>query len=142
MSVEDSKVDVIEFDLDGIIAIEQQKITSSEDHMEASAFQPAIELIKRIRAAGYKVRINTARWEEDLDVTVEWLEQNGVPYDELFLGKKQYVLKIDDRCINPRLWQAMEKLSQILGIETTDLSQQFAEFERDYRVAAEAVGGK
>jgi len=142
MSVEDAKVDWIEFDLDGVLAVEQEKITCSEDHEKALPFEPAILLLKAFKEAGFRIRINTARWEDDYDVTEKWLNAHGIPFDELLVGKPQYVLKIDDRTINTRTLKAVDKMGEILGNSRREIAVALANMEKDYDKFIEENGGK
>ena len=76
----------------------------------------AVDRIRELRAAGYYVIIVTARnmatCEGNLgrvmknvgQLTLNWLSQHGVEYDEIFFGKPNADLYIDDRGLRFRSW--------------------------------------
>lgn len=47
------------------------------------------------------ITIWTSRFEEDREVTVKWLKDNKVMYNNIIFGKPQYDLFIDDKTLNP-----------------------------------------
>lgn len=71
----------------------------------------ARERIHQLRAAGHTVIINTARnmgstghnvgkaLKNVGKMTFEWLEKNGIEYDEIFFGKPNADITIDDRVV-------------------------------------------
>ena len=79
----------------------------------------AVEFIKKLRAEGHYIIIQTARnmatCESNIGkvmknigkVTLEWLEKNGVEYDEIYFGKPNANLYIDDRAFRFEDWQNM-----------------------------------
>ena len=42
-------------------------------------------------------------------ITLDWLEKNGIQYDEIFFGKPNADITIDDRVIKFESWQRMNK---------------------------------
>lgn len=77
----------------------------------------AVQLIKQLRIEGHYVIIQTARnmatCESNVGkviknvgkVTLDWLEKNEVEYDEIYFGKPNANLYIDDRALRFDDWQ-------------------------------------
>ncbi len=103
----------IVIDLDGTICTLKQKNESYED---VKLISGAAEFIKKLRTEGNYVIIQTARNMATCDsnigkviknigkVTLEWLEKNQVEYDEIFFGKPNAQLYIDDRAFRFESW--------------------------------------
>lgn len=112
-------------DLDGTICeIRQEGQTYADVKVKAGA----AEKIRQLRAAGHTIIIHTARnmgstghnvgkaLKNVGKMTFEWLEKNGIEYDEIFFGKPNADITIDDRVIRFQdNWEEMseEKLEQI-----------------------------
>lgn len=112
-------------DLDGTICeIRQEGQTYADVKVKAGA----AEKIRQLRAAGHTIIIHTARnmgstghnvgkaLKNVGKMTFEWLEKNGIEYDEIFFGKPNADITIDDRVIRFQdNWDEMseEKLEQI-----------------------------
>jgi capsule biosynthesis phosphatase len=106
----------IAIDLDGVIA---ELKTSSESYADVKPVPGAVERLRELRAAGHYIIINSARnmatCEANLGrvmrnvgkVTLEWLEHHGVEYDEIYFGKPNAELYIDDRAVRFVEWQAI-----------------------------------
>jgi capsule biosynthesis phosphatase len=106
----------IVIDLDGTICTLKQK---HETYAEVQLKLGAVEFIKKLRAEGHYIIIQTARnmatCESNIGkvmknigkVTLEWLEKNGVEYDEIYFGKPNANLYIDDRAFRFENWQNM-----------------------------------
>ena len=77
---------------------------------------PKLEMIESIRKAkekGFRIVLFTARrmatHNGDInkvisdvgDLTVNWLKENNVPYDELMFGKPNAVYYVDDKALRP-----------------------------------------
>jgi capsule biosynthesis phosphatase len=107
----------IVIDLDGTICTLKQK---HETYADVLVKPGAIEFIKKLRAEGHVIIIQTARnmatCESNLGkvmknvgkITLEWLETNGVEYDEIYFGKPNASLYIDDRAFRFEDWQKIE----------------------------------
>lgn len=103
----------IVIDLDGTICNLKQK---GETYAEVKIKAGASDFIKRLRQSGHYVIIQTARnmatCESNLGkvmknvgkTTLEWLEQNEVEYDEIYFGKPNAHLYIDDRAFRFESW--------------------------------------
>ena len=114
----------IVIDLDGTICdIKQPGETYADVKIKPSA---ALQ-IKKLRAAGHYIIIQTARnmatCESNLGkviknigkVTLEWLDIHGVEYDEIYFGKPNAQLYIDDRALRFEGWEqvTIPKLEQL-----------------------------
>lgn len=111
----------IVIDLDGTICTLKQK---NETYADVLVKPGAIEFIKKLRSEGHIIIIQTARnmatCESNLGkvmknvgkVTLEWLENNDVEYDEIYFGKPNANLYIDDRAFRFEDWNKIttEKL--------------------------------
>ena len=103
----------IAVDLDGTICALKRP---GETYADVAPLPGAAERIRALRAAGHYVIINTARnmgtCEGNLGmvlknvgrVTFEWLERHGVEYDEIYFGKPNAHLYIDDRAHRFAAW--------------------------------------
>lgn len=101
-------------DLDGTIC-EIRK--DGESYAEVKIKPGAKEMIKSLHDAGHTIIINTARnmgstghnigkaLKNVGKMTFDWLDKNGVIYDEIFFGKPNADITIDDRCVAFRDWQ-------------------------------------
>lgn len=95
-------------DLDGTIC-EIRK--SDQSYADVKVKPGAAERIKALHDAGHTIVINTARNMETTGhnvgkaianigkITLDWLEKNKIVYDELFFGKPNADVTIDDRSI-------------------------------------------
>jgi len=90
----------IEFDLDGILCVEEE-FTTSEEYIYREPLKTGLLILSDLYEKGYMIRIRTARHEEDRDVTLSWLQNHGVCYHEIEFDKKPYEMIIDDKAYNP-----------------------------------------
>lgn len=100
-------------DLDGTICTLKQP---HESYSEVQLIDGAKERISELRKAGHYIIIQTARnmatCESNLGkvmknvgkVTLDWLETNGIEYDEIFFGKPNGQVYIDDRALRFENW--------------------------------------
>ena len=111
-------------DLDGTICTIRK---DGETYADVKVKPGAAERIRALRAAGHTIIINTARnmgstghnvgkaLKNVGKMTFEWLEKNGIEYDEIFFGKRNADITIDDRVVRFQdNWNEMteEKLEQ------------------------------
>jgi capsule biosynthesis phosphatase len=106
----------IVIDLDGTICNLKQK---NEAYSDVLVKPLAVEFIKNLRKEGHYIIIQTARnmatCESNIGkvlknvgkVTLEWLEKNEVEYDEIYFGKPNANLYIDDRAFRFEDWRNM-----------------------------------
>lgn len=95
-------------DLDGTICEIRKE---GETYADVKVKAGAAEKIHALRAAGHTVIINTARnmgstghnvgkaLKNVGKMTFEWLDKNGIEYDEIFFGKPNADITIDDRVV-------------------------------------------
>ena len=94
-------------DLDGTICSEEKQFSRAL----AKPLNGAVAAIKELKNGGHTVIIYSARTWAEYEVTVKWLQEHGIPYDQLILGKPQGDFWIDDRAICHKDWQlTMERL--------------------------------
>lgn len=104
----------IVIDLDGTICPIKEK---HESYADLKPLPGAIDKLKEMRSEGHYLIIQTARnmatQESNLGkvmknigkVTLEWLERYEVPYDEIYFGKPNAQLYIDDRAFRFTSWK-------------------------------------
>lgn len=95
-------------DLDGTLC-ELRK--NGETYADVAAKPGAAEMVRRLHDAGHTIIIHTARnmgstghnvgkaLKNVGKITLDWLEKNGIVYDEIFFGKPNADITIDDRVI-------------------------------------------
>ena len=107
----------IVIDLDGTICPIKQK---DQHYHELAPLPGAVEKLRDWKAQGHYLIIQTARnmatQESNVGkvmknigkVTLDWLEQYEVPYDEIHFGKPNAHLYIDDRAFRFEDWGKMD----------------------------------
>lgn len=98
----------IAIDLDGTICPIKQP---GESYAALEPLTDAVERIRQLRTVGHYIIIVTARnmatCESNLGkvmknvgkITLEWLDRHGIEYDEIYFGKPNAEVYIDDRAI-------------------------------------------
>lgn len=116
----------IVIDLDGTICPIKK---STESYMDLLPHEGAVEKLRLLRAQGHYLIIQTARnmatQESNLGkvmknigkITLDWLDRYEIPYDEIYFGKPNAQLYIDDRAFRFKSWQEinsdlLDKLSK------------------------------
>src|SRR5688500_16532606 len=56
--------------------------------------------LREVHAAGYKIRIFTARPWSDYHNIERWLKDHDIPFKSIDCGKPLYLLIIDDKAVN------------------------------------------
>ena len=114
----------IVIDLDGTICPIKQP---GQIYADLEPFPGAVERIRALQAAGHYIILHTARnmatCESTLGrvmknvgkVTLDWLERHGIEYDEIYFGKPNAEVYIDDRALRFSDWDAIteEALNQV-----------------------------
>ena len=104
-------------DLDGTICTIRRP---DETYADVKVNPGAKEMIHNLRQSGHTIIINTARnmgstghnvgkaLKNVGKMTFEWLEKNHIEYDEIFFGKPNADITIDDRVIRfENNWQEL-----------------------------------
>lgn len=104
----------IVIDLDGTICAIK---APHQSYADVEPLPGAVEQIRALRAAGHYVIILTARnmatCQSNLGkvmknvgkLTLDWLDQYGIEYDEIYFGKPNAEVYIDDRAIRFANWE-------------------------------------
>jgi ribonucleotide monophosphatase NagD (HAD superfamily) len=97
-------------DLDGVICSEERVF----DRPLATPIPGAKEALAKLKAAGHTIIVYTARGWAEYNVTKRWLDEHGMTYDALHMGKPIAHVWIDDRAIQFRSWdQALDQLDVV-----------------------------
>ena len=108
----------IVIDLDGTICTLRQK---HETYADVLVKPGAAEFIKKLRKEGNYIIIQTARNMATCDanlgkvmknvgkVTLEWLDKHNIEYDEIYFGKPNGDLYIDDRALRFENWDSLSE---------------------------------
>lgn len=92
---------VVVVDIDGVVATgTKEEVYSDEagwNYAKCKPIEEGIRFVRELYDAGIYVKFHTSRWEQDLDLTRDWLLKHEVPYHELIMGKPSGDLYIDDR---------------------------------------------
>lgn len=113
----------IAIDLDGTICSIKQP---QESYAELRPLPGAAERIRSLREMGHYVIILTARnmatYDSNLGkvlknigkITLDWLEKYGIEYDEIYFGKPNAEVYLDDRAMRFESWENVteERLRQ------------------------------
>lgn len=103
----------IAIDLDGTICPIKGP---NQSYAELEPLPGAVERLRQLRAAGHYVIILTARnmatYQSNVGkvmknigkITLDWLERYGVEYDEVYFGKPNAEVYLDDRGIRFTSW--------------------------------------
>ncbi len=92
-------------DLDGTICTEEKQFSRSLAKVNPGA-KKALRLLKE---KGFNLIIYSARTWAEYELTIDWLNKNDIPFDQLILGKPQGDYWIDDRAIKYKSWDSILK---------------------------------
>jgi capsule biosynthesis phosphatase len=103
-------------DLDGTICHLKK---SGQSYADVAPHVGAAERLRELRAAGHYIIIQSARNMQTCEsnvgkvlknvgkITLEWLEKHGIEYDEIYLGKPNAHVYIDDRALRFESWDKL-----------------------------------
>jgi len=97
-----SRPKTIMVDMDGVICTEERTF----ERPLAELMPGAVEALQKLRDAGHTVVVYTARNWPEYRVTKKWLDDHGVPYDGLHMGKPVADVWIDDRVLRFEDWDS------------------------------------
>src|SRR6185503_19081411 len=104
-------------DLDGVIC-ELKKEGQTYDQL--AAVPGAIEKLRQLKTAGHYIIIQPARHMKTCEgnvgrvqarigsITLNWLEKNNVPYDEIYFGKPDAQICSHDNAFHFEKWNAID----------------------------------
>ncbi len=115
----------IVIDLDGTICPIRQE---GEFYADLLPHEGAVEKLKELKKNGHHIIIQTARNMATCNsnvgkvmkniglITLDWLQRHDIQYDEIFFGKPNADLYIDDRALRYSDWHSIsENTLQQLG---------------------------
>lgn len=112
----------IVIDLDGTICPVKN---NDQTYSELKPFPEAVDKLWQLKNAGNYIIIQTARnmatQQSNLGkvlqnvgkITLDWLAEHNVPYDEIYFGKPNAHVYIDDRALRFENWESIN--SEILN---------------------------
>jgi capsule biosynthesis phosphatase len=101
-------------DFDGVICQLKQSDSDSYEHLKP--MPGAVEKLTQLKQSGHYLIIYTARRMKthqgnvgaviaDIGrITIDWLDKNQVPYDEIYFGKPWADIYIDDNAYRFQAW--------------------------------------
>ncbi|MFO0838873.1 MAG: hypothetical protein U1D55_10125 [Phycisphaerae bacterium] len=88
-------------DLDGVVCSEERTF----ERALAKPLEGAREALQALKAAGHTIVIYTARGWQEYRMTKQWLDDHGMVYDGIHMGKPIAHVWIDDRALRFTNWQ-------------------------------------
>ena len=88
-------------DIDGVLAIERNELPLEE----RTPVCGARESMRLLKEKGYKIILCTSRSCRQKKETIQWLEKNGILFDDIVFGKPRGILYIDDRAYRFKGWK-------------------------------------
>lgn len=97
------------FDVDGVIAKEKDSLGNTLPYKFREPCSNAVEYINSLKSSGHTIIIQTARYmkwnkghqlmaiEQGYTELKKWLDEHGILYDEIYLGKPSADIYVDDR---------------------------------------------
>lgn len=85
-------------DIDGVLTVE----TKGWYYSQRTAQMSVIDKINEHYDKGDMIILYSSRYEKDRLITEKWLEEHGVRYNKLMLGKPKFDLYIDDISMRPK----------------------------------------
>jgi len=93
-------------DLDGTICSEEKTYSRSM----ATPKPGAKETLQNLKKKGHTIIIYSARSWNEYEMTIQWLEDHQIHYDQVILGKPIGDYWIDDRAIQFKTWDEITKI--------------------------------
>jgi uncharacterized HAD superfamily protein len=92
-------------DLDGCICSEEKTFSRSL----AKPIPGAKEVLDELKNQGHIIIIYSARSWNEYEMTIQWLKDNQISYDQVILGKPVGDYWIDDRAIRFTSWSEIKE---------------------------------
>ena len=92
-------------DIDGTICTEEKTFSRSM----AKPIIGAKNTLDKLKAEGHTLILYSARSWNEYEMTIKWLNDNKIPYDQVILGKPIGDYWIDDRAIKFTTWSDVLK---------------------------------
>ena len=92
-------------DIDGTICTEEKTFSKSM----AKPNIGAKNTLDKLKAEGHTLILYSARSWNEYEMTIKWLNDNKIPYDQVILGKPIEDYWIDDRAIKFTTWSDVLK---------------------------------
>lgn len=104
-------------DLDGVVCTLKK---DNESYSEVKPLPEAVEKLKKLKAQGHYIILSTSRHmlttnsnqglvnKKIAKITFDWLEENKIPYDEIYFGKPYGEVYIDDSALTFTNWNELD----------------------------------
>jgi capsule biosynthesis phosphatase len=114
------------FDVDGVVAKPYDANGVLVPYSDRQPYEDAVRNINWLKAQGHTIIFQTARWMNRFAGHQQkahdagyyelqlWLNEHGIPYDEIYLGKCSSDLYIDDRGFRLESEQGSEQWERLL----------------------------
>jgi hypothetical protein len=89
------KTSIVAVDIDGVLTNEIE----GWDYTNRTPNLKNIELVNRLVKNGNTIILFSARFSQDHDSTIAWLNKHGVKFSRLILEKPHYDFIVDDKCV-------------------------------------------
>jgi len=108
----------IVIDLDGVICEIKR---DNQSYADVKPIPGAVQSIKKLRTNGHYIIISSARHmntcngnvgrvvQKIAQVTLNWLEKKNVEFDEIYFGKPNAEIYIDDRAVRFTGWNSINE---------------------------------
>lgn len=106
---------ILMIDMDGVLCSEE----TTFERALASPMDGARTAMEALKQQGHVLIIHTARGWAEYRMTKSWLDANGIPYDQIMMGKPIANHTIDDRAIRFQGWESLP--SHLYGDELPEL---------------------
>jgi capsule biosynthesis phosphatase len=110
-------------DIDGVLCEVRRP---DQTYAEVKAIPGAVESVRHLKEKGHYIILHTARHMQTMAsnlgkvnaniaaITLEWLRVNGIEYDEIYFGKPNADVYIDDRAVWFLSWSRTLKAIRML----------------------------
>ena len=101
---------IVCFDLDGVVTeIDSVPVNAEEYYSEVLLKEGAKRFLDDIKEKGWFVVLFTARLSYTEEITRNWLKKHQIPYDVIIFNKPFARYYVDDRAVEFKSWQDLER---------------------------------